>query len=83
LSRPSHLHMQLMEGPFKTLQGDWWFTAINDATGQVQGTRIELHICFEFKNALLNMMLGKAFEANCVSLVSAFTQRANQLYEPG
>ncbi|MES1196041.1 MAG: type II toxin-antitoxin system RatA family toxin [Steroidobacter sp.] len=82
LTQPSHLHMQLVEGPFKMLEGDWHFTAINNATGELQGTRIELHIRFEFKYALLNMMLGRAFEASCGSLVEAFTRRARQLYDP-
>ena len=82
LVQPSHLHMQLVEGPFKILEGDWRFTAISNADAEVQGTRVELHIRFEFKNALLNMMLGKSFETSCASLVEAFTQRARQLYNP-
>lgn len=82
LAKPSHLHMQLVEGPFKLLEGDWYFTAIVDNDGVAHGTRVELHIRFEFKNALLNMMLGKAFEANCSSLVESFTQRARRLYDP-
>jgi ribosome-associated toxin RatA of RatAB toxin-antitoxin module len=82
LTQPSHLHMQLVEGPFKMLEGDWRFTAIQDSMGVIQGTRVELNIRFEFKNALLNMMLGKAFESSCGSLVESFTQRAKQLYHP-
>lgn len=83
LNQPSHLHMQLVEGPFKALEGDWHFTALTNTDGMVQGTRVELDIRFEFKNALLNMMLGKAFEASCGSLVDSFTQRARQLYGDG
>jgi len=83
LTQPSHLHMQLVEGPFKTLEGDWHFAAIQDSIGTIQGTRVELHIRFEFKNTMLNMMLGKAFETSCGSLVESFTKRAKQLYHPG
>ena len=80
LTAPTHLHMQLVEGPFKMLEGDWRFAAVTDAAGVVQGTRIELHIRFEFKNALLNMMMGKAFETSCGSLVESFVRRATELY---
>lgn len=80
LTAPTRLHMQLVEGPFNTLDGDWHFTAIQDASGACQGTRIELNMRFEFKNAMLNLMLGKAFEANCGSLVESFTRRATELY---
>lgn len=80
LSAPSHLHMQLVDGPFKTLEGDWRFSPVTDALGAVHGTRVELHIRFEFKNALLNMMFAKAFEASCGSLVESFVLRATELY---
>jgi len=80
LMAPTQLRMQLLEGPFSMLDGDWRFTAIYDASGICQGTRIELDIRFEFRNAMLNMMLGKAFEASCGSLVESFTSRAAQLY---
>lgn len=83
LNTPSHLHMQLVDGPFKTLEGHWRFTPITDAADVIKGTRVELDIQFEFKNALLNMMLGKTFESSCGSLVESFTQRANQLYGSG
>jgi len=80
LIAPTHLHMHLVEGPFSVLEGDWQFTPIQNATGEAQGTRIELSIRFEFKNALLNMMLGKAFETSCGSLVESFLRRATQIY---
>lgn len=80
LRSPHEMHMELVEGPFKTLDGLWRFTPIATATGEVRGTKIELQIRFEFKNALLSMMLGKTFEASCASLVDAFTQRAKAIY---
>jgi ribosome-associated toxin RatA of RatAB toxin-antitoxin module len=80
LKPPQQMDMQLVDGPFKFLDGFWRFTPIADAMGEARGTRIELYIRFEFKNALFNMMFGKAFEASLASLVDAFTQRAKQLY---
>lgn len=80
LNQPEHLHMQLVDGPFKSLQGDWRFAPLTDMEGAIKGTRVELDISFEFKNALLSMMLGRAFEASCGSLVDSFILRAHQLY---
>ena len=48
--------------------------------GNRGGTKVDLYIQFEFKNALLEMLMGKSFEASCGSLVNAFTQRAKALY---
>ena len=80
LNAPYEMHMQLVDGPFKHLSGAWKFTEICDATGQARGTKVDLQIQFEFKNGLLDLLMGKSFEASCGSLVNAFTQRAKALY---
>ncbi|MGE0114138.1 MAG: type II toxin-antitoxin system RatA family toxin [Steroidobacteraceae bacterium] len=82
LQPPTQMAMQLVEGPFKMLDGCWRFTAICDAEGKPRGTRVDLDIRFEFKNAMLEMLMGKAFEVSCGSLVDAFTRRARALYGP-
>lgn len=80
LQPPHEMRMQLVDGPFKALDGRWQFTAIRDADGVPRGTRVDLSIRFEFKNAMLELLMGKAFEASCGSLVEAFTKRARALY---
>lgn len=80
LQAPTEMRMQLVDGPFKSLDGLWRFTAIVDAEGRTRGTQVDLQIRFEFKNAMLDMLMGKAFESSCGSLVDAFTQRARALY---
>lgn len=80
LQSPTRMDMQLVDGPFKQLDGSWRFTAICDADGRPRGTRVDLQIQFQFKNAMLDMLMGKAFEASCGSLVDAFTKRARALY---
>ena len=80
LHAPTQMQMQLVDGPFKQLQGAWRFTAICDAAGVPRGTRVDLSLQFEFKNAMLDMLLGKVFEASCGSLVDAFIKRARVQY---
>jgi ribosome-associated toxin RatA of RatAB toxin-antitoxin module len=77
---PNRMEMQLVEGPFKHLSGYWTFTEINDPSGTSRGTKVELQMQFELKNGLLDMLMGKQFEASCGSLVTSFTQRAKALY---
>lgn len=70
------IHMQLVEGPFKSLSGDWLFTALSE-----QGSKIELHLNFEFSNRIIALLIGPVFTQIADSLVDAFCQRAHQLYK--
>jgi len=79
LSPPQRMHMQLVSGPFKTLDGIWVFTPIQDR-GEDKGARIDLTMRFEFANPVLGLLLSRSFEASCNSLVDAFTQRARAVY---
>jgi len=77
---PERMDMQLVDGPFKSLTGIWQFQPLTAADGQVRGTKVLLDIRFEFKNAMLEMLMGKAFEASLNTLVDSFVQRAKSLY---
>lgn len=69
------IHMSLVNGPFKILQGDWVFTNLSD-----QGSKIELNLEFEFSNRLVGLLIGPIFTQIANTLVDAFCQRAHQLY---
>jgi ribosome-associated toxin RatA of RatAB toxin-antitoxin module len=73
--RPAYMTMQLVEGPFRLLQGRWTFAPIGNA-----GTRIELEMRFEFANPVVSMLFGKAFEQSCGQLIDAFIARARELH---
>ncbi|NKI74327.1 type II toxin-antitoxin system RatA family toxin [Dickeya sp. CFBP 2040] len=67
--------MQLVDGPFRQLSGDWRFTPLSD-----DACKVELNLDFEFKNALIEMAFGKIFKELANSMVQAFTQRAKEVY---
>jgi len=67
--------MQLIDGPFKSLSGDWLFTQLSD-----QASKIELHLNFEFSNRIVSLLIGPIFTQIADSLVDAFCQRAHQIY---
>jgi ribosome-associated toxin RatA of RatAB toxin-antitoxin module len=69
------IHMNLVNGPFRVLQGDWIFSNLSE-----QGSKIELNLEFEFSNRLVGLLIGPVFTQIANTLVDAFCQRAHQLY---
>ena len=67
--------MQLVEGPFKQLVGNWRFQTIDE-----QQCVVSLDMQFEFKNRLVKHTLGHAFHKIIDSLVEAFVNRAQSVY---
>jgi ribosome-associated toxin RatA of RatAB toxin-antitoxin module len=67
--------MQLVDGPFKQLQGGWEFQPLNDTA-----CKVILKLEFEFSNKLVQFAFGKIFAEVTASMVQAFTQRAKQVY---
>ncbi|MEC5318289.1 type II toxin-antitoxin system RatA family toxin [Brenneria populi subsp. brevivirga] len=75
LTNNQNINMQLVDGPFRQLSGDWHFTPLsNDAC------KVELHLDFEFTNALIELAFGKVFKELAGNMVQAFTQRAKEVY---
>lgn len=69
------IDIDLVGGPFRTLDGGWRFDALGD-----EGCKITLELEFEFDSKMLDLMLGGFFEETCNSLVDAFTRRAAEVY---
>lgn len=67
--------MHLVAGPFKHLTGGWQFHNIDD-----YACRVELDMEFAFSNRLYEVTLGPIFNQVANKLVSAFAQRAEDLY---
>jgi ribosome-associated toxin RatA of RatAB toxin-antitoxin module len=64
------VHMQLVSGPFRELEGRWLLTPVED------GCRVELTMRFAFKNSLTGLLFEPKFAATVGSLVDAFVARA-------
>jgi len=69
------MELQLVDGPFRVLEGQWVFSPIAEA-----GTRVMLELRFETSDPIGGMVLGPAFEQVCNQLVDAFGRRARQVY---
>ncbi|HEY3730822.1 MAG TPA: type II toxin-antitoxin system RatA family toxin [Steroidobacteraceae bacterium] len=68
------VHMQLVEGPFRVLDGHWTFTPVAS-----NGCRIDFKLRFEFSNALKAVLFEPLFEETAASLVRAFAARAQSM----
>jgi ribosome-associated toxin RatA of RatAB toxin-antitoxin module len=72
---PREIEMRLVEGPFRTLDGCWRFTALNE-----RACKIEFSLRYEFASRLLEKLVGPVFGYIANSLVEAFLRRAEQVY---
>ncbi|MFC3120033.1 type II toxin-antitoxin system RatA family toxin [Agaribacter flavus] len=75
LIKDKEIRMELADGPFKSLQGGWRFTALSDTA-----CKVELRLEFTFTNKFIEMAFGKIFTSLTSNMVQAFTQRAKQVY---
>lgn len=75
LQPPTSMNMQLLDGPFNSLEGRWEFVPLGD-----EGCEVSLRVSFDFKNAMQDMLFGGAFETICNELIDAFVKRADDLY---
>ena len=75
LAEGAEILMELVDGPFKKLQGGWYFTPLDD-----QACKVELKLEFEFSSHMIEMAFGKIFNELTSNMVNAFTQRAKQVY---
>ena len=75
LEPPRRMTLELVEGPFSDLQGEWLFKGLGD-----QGCQIDLTMRFAFSNPVKDLVLGAAFEQTCSRLVDAFVARAEDMY---
>ncbi|MEF1227000.1 SRPBCC family protein [Vibrio fortis] len=75
LAEGAEILMELVDGPFKKLQGGWYFTPLDD-----QACKVELKLEFEFSSRMIEMAFGKIFNELTSNMVNAFTQRAKQVY---
>lgn len=75
LQKNKMMEIQLVEGPFRRLNGYWRFTAL-----EPRACKIELDLEFEVANRLVAAVLNPVFSGIANQLVDAFHKRAVALY---
>lgn len=72
---PTSIHMELIEGPFKHLNGTWTFKAL-----RADACKIEFDLEYEFSSKVLEQIIGPVFSMIANSFVDSFCKRAETVY---
>jgi coenzyme Q-binding protein COQ10 len=74
--RPQALQVdaKYLDGPFKRLENRWRFVDIEG------GSEVDFYISYEFKSAMLSLLVGGAFDQAFRKFSEAFEMRARQVY---
>lgn len=72
---PNEMHIRLREGPFRQLEGGWFFTPLGETA-----CKIEFRLQYEFEHRLLEKALGPVFNHIANTFVDSFVKRAGQVY---
>ena len=75
LTPGARMTMELLDGPFKHLDGVWHFQELS-----AHESKISLDLDFEFANKLLAFALNSTFSKIADSMVDSFLQRAQRVY---
>ncbi|WP_343115595.1 type II toxin-antitoxin system RatA family toxin [Ostreiculturibacter nitratireducens] len=69
------IETEYLDGPFKYMRSHWVLT---DVAGG--GCEVDFFVDFEFRNAILQKLIGVVFDEAMRRVVRAFEARAEQLY---
>lgn len=74
-SRHDSVSMRLIDGPFKSLRGQWRFRNLKPGA-----CKVELTMQYEFASPLLSRLVGPVFNHIGNTMVDAFIRRADELH---
>lgn len=75
LDPPGRMGIELKEGPFRHLHGEWRFLELRE-----DACKVMLTMEFEFAGKLIDTAFGKVFHQVANSLVESFVERAREVY---
>ncbi len=75
LNGPDHIHVEYTSGPMRYLSNHWRFIEEDDGS-----CTIDFFVDFEFKNRILQNLIGVFFNEIVQRMVKAFETRARELY---
>jgi len=73
--RPEEIRVHYLDGPLRDLDNRWLFRALGEGECEV-----DFSVDFTFRNPLFEKMAGQYFDRAFRKMVSAFEERAAQLY---
>lgn len=79
------VQMQLVDGPFSQLDGDWHFLPLAkpgkpDDGGEAQACKVEFELRYAFSSLALEAVVSPVFDRIANTFVDSFVKRAEQVY---
>lgn len=71
----SRIETDYLDGPFRHMHSHWQFADLPDG-----GCEVDFHVDFEFRNLILQKVIGVVFDEAMRRVVRAFEARAEALY---
>jgi len=75
-SEAKKIDTEYLDGPFKYMKSNWHFE------DNLEGCQVHFFVDFEFKNMILQKVIGVVFNEAMQRIVRAFENRAKELYGP-
>ncbi len=72
---PSRIDVNLVEGPFKHLQGHWQFIALGHGA-----CKVVFELEYAFKSSAIELVIGPVFNMIANTFIDAFAKRAEAVY---
>ena len=76
-SFPDRIDIELVDGPFRRLDGSWIFLPLG-----ALGCKVQFQLRYEFSSRMLEKLVGPVFEHIATTFVDAFVERAAVVYRP-
>lgn len=75
LERPGTIHMHLVDGPFRTLEGDWSFQALGE-----DGCKVSFVLEFDYSGRFTAPALRLGFQSLADRMVDDFCKEARRIH---
>lgn len=72
---PNRIELELVDGPFSLLKGQWLFMPL-----AVDACKVMFTLQYQFSSRTLETLVGPVFNRIATSFIDSFTQRANDCY---
>jgi len=69
------IEVKLVDGPFKKLEGSWYFDELKEGA-----CKVSLELEYEFSSKLLGMVVGPVFNQVANTMVDSFVKQAREVY---
>jgi ribosome-associated toxin RatA of RatAB toxin-antitoxin module len=77
---PERVAVQLVDGPFSQLQGEWLFRPLGRPGGGQQACKIEFDLRYAFASPALETVVSPVFDRIANTFVDSFVRRAEDVY---